>query len=520
MSSPGTIETRSIVRSRRVHRAFSLSLAIHLLILAIWLMGHTFHVWDLIPTPPFAKNIRDRLLPPSTEARPDVAKIKVKQPPAEDMALMFVEVDTSKEVKEAPADAKFFAAVNTEAGNPEVGKKDLPKIAGRQTDYLKITENKPFTQATPPPSVAKNDSPAQQQQTTESQSSPAKPSQAEDAKELTQKSSPGTPDNQPPPQIDDPVKSEPENVAQATKEQNKISEPKPIAEPTPPPPNKSTAPDPSNLSQKDSEKAKEMTKPKTEAQEKAFTQVPKIDSPVSETAADSAGAKVSQVEPTPETSALEPEKVTQLASMKPLEPRQSPVPKEKTDEAVIEEILKTAEALQKAKQGQKPPLALAKANPAQENSNQNSEAENSSIGSPDSRPRRLDEVKRASPGEKFSMDGGVQRFDLTASLAAKGTVIGDYTQRLVEAIRQRWFIALDSLSTTKPGKVVLDFRIHNDGRVSHVTIRETSVGELQSVICQTAITDPAPFARWPDAMRNELKSDWRDVTFTFYYLAQ
>lgn len=136
---------------------------------------------------------------------------------------------------------------------------------------------------------------------------------------------------------------------------------------------------------------------------------------------------------------------------------------------------------------------------------------------PRARPRTLAEVKGASPGLKSKVDGGVDRIDLATSLAARGTPIGDYDWKLVEAIRQRWDTLRGEVNVTRTGKIIVDFRLHFDGRITDMKVAESSAGEMQSLICQKAILDPAPFPRWPMEMRQEIKGSSREVRFTFYY---
>ena len=69
----------------------------------------------------------------------------------------------------------------------------------------------------------------------------------------------------------------------------------------------------------------------------------------------------------------------------------------------------------------------------------------------------------------------------------------------------------------RTGKVVLKFRLHYDGRVTDLGVTEHTVDELLSLLCQKAVLDPAPFARWPSDMRRMNGEDFRDVQFTFYY---
>jgi hypothetical protein len=36
-------------------------------------------------------------------------------------------------------------------------------------------------------------------------------------------------------------------------------------------------------------------------------------------------------------------------------------------------------------------------------------------------------------------------------------------------------------------------------------------------VCENAINDPAPFAKWSDEMRRLVGQNYREITFTFYY---
>lgn len=122
------------------------------------------------------------------------------------------------------------------------------------------------------------------------------------------------------------------------------------------------------------------------------------------------------------------------------------------------------------------------------------------------------------PGEKMKQDGGVRRRLEVASLDAKATPFGTYDAMLIEAISQRWYTLLDQreYASDSRGKVVLQFRLHYDGRVTEMSVAENTVGELLGLICQKAVMDPAPYAAWPGDMRRML-GDSRKVQFTFYY---
>jgi hypothetical protein len=122
------------------------------------------------------------------------------------------------------------------------------------------------------------------------------------------------------------------------------------------------------------------------------------------------------------------------------------------------------------------------------------------------------------PGLKMQQDGGVSRRHEMASLDTKATPFGAYDAALVEAISQRWFSLLDEreYASDSRGKVVLQFRLHYDGRITDMNMADNTAGEVLGLICQKAVLDPAPFAVWPTDMRRTL-GDTRNIQFTFYY---
>jgi hypothetical protein len=60
--------------------------------------------------------------------------------------------------------------------------------------------------------------------------------------------------------------------------------------------------------------------------------------------------------------------------------------------------------------------------------------------------------------------------------------------------------------------------MHYDGRVTDLKILEQEVGEILALYCRKAISDPAPYAPWPNDMRRMIGKDVRDVRITFFYL--
>ena len=140
------------------------------------------------------------------------------------------------------------------------------------------------------------------------------------------------------------------------------------------------------------------------------------------------------------------------------------------------------------------------------------------------RPRTILEAKMREAqrnqvsGQKMKQEGGVRRRLDISSFDAKATPFGAYDQALVDAIQQRWSDLLDSrqFALDRTGRVVVEFTLNYDGRVSDVEIVETTVGDTLAYVCRLAITDPAPYPKWSSDMRRQF-GDTRPVRFTFNY---
>jgi hypothetical protein len=143
------------------------------------------------------------------------------------------------------------------------------------------------------------------------------------------------------------------------------------------------------------------------------------------------------------------------------------------------------------------------------------------------RPRTLKEAMARLPaseaqrlaGRKMRQDGGARRLSMLSSLDVKASPFGEYDAAIITAIQSRWFDLLDmrGFGYEKSGRVVLEFRLHYDGRISRMNVGENTVDEMLSLLCQKAVMDPAPYARWPSDMRRMIGANYRDVRFTFYY---
>jgi len=138
------------------------------------------------------------------------------------------------------------------------------------------------------------------------------------------------------------------------------------------------------------------------------------------------------------------------------------------------------------------------------------------------RPRTLQQVaaqQNQMPGRQKKEDGGVHRQALVPSFDVKATPFGAYDAVFIEAVTQRWYDLLDSrqFARDRSGKVILRFHLNYDGRISDMKVMENTVGDVLGYVCQKAVMDPAPYAKWPTDMREMMDADYREITFTFYY---
>ncbi len=141
-----------------------------------------------------------------------------------------------------------------------------------------------------------------------------------------------------------------------------------------------------------------------------------------------------------------------------------------------------------------------------------------------SRPRTIKEAlmrqnRNQLVGEKMKQEGGVSRFRLVPSFDAKATPFGVYDAAFIEIVQSRWYDLLDNFSYDgyRRGKVVVQFHLTYDGRITDMQVLENTVGEVLGLLCQKAVLDPAPYDKWPREMRLMIDQDYRIITFNFYY---
>ena len=138
-----------------------------------------------------------------------------------------------------------------------------------------------------------------------------------------------------------------------------------------------------------------------------------------------------------------------------------------------------------------------------------------------SRPRTIKEAllqKNQMPGQKAKLEGGAQQRP-EASYDVKATGFGAYDRAFIDAVSSRWYDLLDSMSYDgyRSGRVVVQFNLNYDGRITEMKLVESTVTETLALLCQKAVLDPSPFDKWPREMRLMIGEDSRRITFTFFY---
>jgi outer membrane biosynthesis protein TonB len=138
------------------------------------------------------------------------------------------------------------------------------------------------------------------------------------------------------------------------------------------------------------------------------------------------------------------------------------------------------------------------------------------------RPRTLSQAeaqKRSLEGEKMKQDGGVNHLRISSSVDTLATPFGEYDRELIEAIDSHWknLLLSGQFAQDHSGSVVIEFHLTFDGRITDLKVVDSNVGDLLSYVCQSAITEPAPYAKWSPEMRRLINGDYREIRFTFYY---
>jgi hypothetical protein len=131
---------------------------------------------------------------------------------------------------------------------------------------------------------------------------------------------------------------------------------------------------------------------------------------------------------------------------------------------------------------------------------------------PQPRPR----LPRAPPGPVRTQRAGVSQTG-RVGYDAKFSQFGEYMERMVEVVTQRWhsLAAVRSYRETT-SSVRLEFKLRQDGSIGELYTIDTSAKALGILLCRSAIEQGAPYGSWTQEMVDVL-GDEQTITFTFHY---
>ena len=133
---------------------------------------------------------------------------------------------------------------------------------------------------------------------------------------------------------------------------------------------------------------------------------------------------------------------------------------------------------------------------------------------PTPQPRPI--LPRAPPGPVRTQRAGVSQTG-QVGYDAKFSEFGDYIERVVEAVTQRWHALASARSYRETSTFVrLEFELSQDGSVSELYVTETTAKALGILLCRSAIEQGAPFGPWTEEMIGVLGEE-QTITFTFHY---
>jgi hypothetical protein len=114
---------------------------------------------------------------------------------------------------------------------------------------------------------------------------------------------------------------------------------------------------------------------------------------------------------------------------------------------------------------------------------------------------------------------GTNAVRLIPSLGIKESQFGAYYKAFLGAVEGRWIGLLEQrdYGHQKAGAVVLEFKLHQDGRVTDMKVVDSAMNEVLCLICQKSVLDLCPFARWPNAMQQSIGAEHCTLTLAFKY---
>jgi hypothetical protein len=97
--------------------------------------------------------------------------------------------------------------------------------------------------------------------------------------------------------------------------------------------------------------------------------------------------------------------------------------------------------------------------------------------------------------------------------------MNEYDKVMFTKIQDSWLRLLDGHQLPlSSGEVKVQFLLNSDGSIGPPRVMRTSASSEDTELALRAVTESAPFGRWPDEMHLEIGNQPRDLRLTFQYL--
>ena len=109
----------------------------------------------------------------------------------------------------------------------------------------------------------------------------------------------------------------------------------------------------------------------------------------------------------------------------------------------------------------------------------------------------------------------------TPMVAADHAGTRTYYDQFEGAVVRQWHSISDVFAeqgfVQQHGQVTLQFRLSSDGLITNVKVIQSTTKTVQTLMCEKAVLDPAPYGRWTTTMRDQIGADHQELRFTFVY---
>jgi TonB family protein len=138
-----------------------------------------------------------------------------------------------------------------------------------------------------------------------------------------------------------------------------------------------------------------------------------------------------------------------------------------------------------------------------------------------------DAIRQATEAAAANRGGGGQGGDFGLGTGARGRQLGNlevlsdtqgvdfgpYLQRILQVVRQNWYILIPESAEMKKGKLAIEFAITKDGQIADMRLVASSGDSALDRPAWGSITNSNPFPPLP----NEFRGPFLALRFRYYY---